>query len=232
MKRKIALYTDGHLELVRALKKEKSLGAYIFLCSVKSVCGINIITHEEKRNLHTKIAYSKSSVSKYFRQLVKLGWADKTKEGYYLVSYKRIAKDRDISPNRFRKVFGEKKREVLARAAGMYIKSNLKAQYKKEYVTCRRKDKTSDVIRCYDDKVKFTVRKLAKLMGCSTPMSGTNLFREMDRLNIVRRKRVDSKVCSLEELNAHIVRADWNRLWIDWDTTTVMRREASLIRIM
>ena len=229
--RKVALYTDGDLELVRVLKKEKTLGAYIFLCSVKRVSGINIITHEEKRNLHKKIAYSKSSVSKYFRQLVKLGWADKTKDGYYLISYGRIARDRGITTSRFRKVQGESKREVLARAAGMYIKSNLKAQYKKEY-TARRKDKIGDIIRYYDPKVKFTVRKLAKLMGCSTPMSGTNLFREMDRLDILKRKRVDTKVCSLEEFNGHTIQANLDRLWIDWNTLTVMRREASLIKIM
>ena len=233
---KRSIYTDKDLELIRVLRKEGTLSLYIFLCSVKRTrkkC--NILTHSEKKALHNAIKYSKVSIRSNFKRLCDAGWATKTKGGYYLKSYGKIAKENGVFSqyNRFRKVEGKTNKELLARVGAIYIGNNLKAQQRKilGQAHCRN-NKVSDVILCYDENVCFTVRKLAKLMGYTTPMSGTNLFREMEYHKLLRRKQVNSEVCTLSEFGSGVMRENWDRLFIDYSTLTVMKREASLIKMV
>lgn len=230
-----ALYTDKDLELVATLKKEGKLSLYIFLCSIKDVHKDKLVTYKQRDELHKKIKYSKSSIKKNFTKLVEAGWADKEPKGYYLKSYGKIALELGVNSQyrKFRKVRGKTTRELVARASFCYIENNLKAQQKKVLGTTHcRKNKLSDIVRCYDENVMFTVRKLSKLVGYSSAMSGTNLFKEMEYLGLIARKRVNSIVCRLDEASKYAIQENWDRLWIDYKTGMIMRREPSLIKVM
>lgn len=228
-----ALYYNRDLSLVRALKDDGKLSMYIFLCSIKQAqTKDHKLSFQDFKNAYTECGYSKATVRKYMNELVELGWATKShKDGsIYLISYKRIASQYGASLRRPRRVYGKTQKELLARAACVYLEINTRAQAVKVYKV--KKASATKIAQSYDDtgNLGVSVRYAAKLVGYKSARSGSNCFNEMVRLKLAKRKNRVEVICHISEFNEYLAKEYNGRLFIDKRDKMVKRRLKSLTK--
>lgn len=233
--RKRVLYYNRDLSLVRALKADKKLSLFIFLCTIKKAQGKDDkLTFQEAKTAHLKIAYSRQTIRKYINDLVDVGWANKSyKNGdVYFKSYRKIASDYGLKIRHPKKVYGKTQKELIARASCIYLEKNAKAQVKELYT--KKTTKVVEIVRSFDNtgKVGVSVRYLSDLVGYSSPKSGSNCFNEMQKLGMVKRKRRDEVVCHVSQFNPYTAKIYDGRLWIDWKNMVVKQRLKSLTKFL
>jgi SHS2 domain-containing protein len=206
---------------------------YIFLCSVKQAQSKDHnLSLKDFKSAYIKCGYSKETVRKYMGKLIELGWANRShKDGsIYLISYKRIAKEYGINLRRPKRVYGKSQKELLARAACIYLEVNTKAQAVKVYKV--KKAKAVKIAQSYDNtgNLGVSVRYTAKLVGYSSAKSGSNCFNEMVRLGMVERKNRVESICHVSEFNEYLAKEYNGRVFIDKRDNMVKQRLKSLTK--
>ena len=227
------LYYDRDLSLIRGLRADGKLSMYIFLCSIKQAqTKDHSLSFQDFKTAYTKCGYSKDTVRKYMNKLVELGWANKShKDGsVYLVSYKKVAASYGLNLRRPKRVYGKTQKELLARAACIYLERNAKAQAKKVFKV--KKTKTVKLVQSYDDTgvLGVSVRYASKLVGYKSARSGSSCFNTMVKLGMIQRKHRIGIVCHVSEFNEYLAKEYSGRVFIDKRDNMVKQRLKSLTK--
>lgn len=220
------IYYDRHLTLFPELKKHKTLGAYIFLCTVKER-----FLHQGSFTLKElySVGYSRSSVSKYIKTLNELEWIrDVSATKYVLLSYNKIAASYGVKIGKSKKaVHGDNVSEVKARAAFLFIKLNQQKQAEKEYPDVKKQIRTKAICRA-NNGTTFSTRRVMRLLGMFSPTSGTNCFRKMESLGLLKRVRRSKYLGQIEDIGILAVNKE-NKWYVDWRNNAVYERLTSEI---
>lgn len=229
---KRVLYTDRGLRLVSALKRDNKLSMYIFLCTVK-YRNFGAPTLQKKDLLN--IGYSSSMVRTYLRLLKRCKWVTEiSNHRYIFTSPHKIAALYDVKlhANRGNTFLGDSIKEAVARAASIYVSNNIKKQHRKVNGNMTRKKKAM-LVQSFDQNVTFSVRRLIKLIGYSSAMSGTTYFRFMkNELKTIDRERQYEYIGNVSQVgDVRKYTDDVNNVFVDAKGSMFLRK-ASLIRLM
>lgn len=228
--RKRHLYLDRKSKLVPALRESGDLTLYIFLCSLKSIQrDVSKLSLFEVRNAHEKLAYSENTIRKYVNDLVRKGWAFKSKKHLYLKSYRDIAATYRIRVTKKVEFCGGSSKDLMSRVALNYLTINRRKVAKKAGINDR---KISASIHCFSLGCETGVRWVSKVLGYKSAMSGHNIYKHLESKGEIQRYRRNSVVCPLSEFSGGTMEEYGGRLWVDWRRKVVMRRETSNLRLV
>lgn len=225
------LYTDRHLKLIAALKKDNKLSMYIFLCTAKyrNFGKPNF----EKKDLKN-IGYSTEMVNTYVRLLKQCGWAiEISNKRYIFTSPHKIASSYDVKlhANRGNTFLGDSIKEAVARAASLYVSRNILKQHNKVHGNMTRKKKAM-LVQSFDQNVTFSVRRLIKLIGYSSAMSGTNYFRFMKKENLIDREHQYEYIGNISQVgDVRKYTDNVNSIYVDRSGDMYLRK-ACLVKII
>jgi hypothetical protein len=160
------------------------------LCTFRSFHKTKSVNGFALRNFAT---YSRSSNTKNIKLALSKGWINFDVKGdkYYFKSLRKIAEDYSVTITRFKEFRGDTYIELIARAACNYLAHNIAQQHIKEgnYVREDTAKKKSMSNRCLNKNVVYSTRSLCKLVGYNSTFAATRLFREAERLGLIKRKR-------------------------------------------
>jgi hypothetical protein len=184
------LRTDSHLTIIRKVKQDNAFALWVWFCTVRSVHTTKSVHGSALRNFPE---FSRSTNTKSIKHALKKGWLhfDASNDRYYFKSMYTIAEEYKVPVKKLKEFKGDTLLELLARAAGKYLEKNITQQHIKEG-NYTREDKVSIKSkhnRCFHDDVVFSTRSLCELVGYNSTFAATKLFREAERLGIIKRKR-------------------------------------------
>lgn len=148
--------------------------------------------------------YSRSANTKNIKKALNKGWIKHVKNGdrYFAISLYKIIENYSLGRGKLKCFKGDSLTELLARASAKYLEGNIVKQNIKEgNINILDKASTkSKCVRCCDESVVYSVRSLARLLGFESSTMGTKLFREMERLSLIARKRNSVYVADVSAL--------------------------------
>tara|TARA_R100000951_G_C2653740_1_gene185530 strand:- start:38552 stop:39172 length:621 start_codon:yes stop_codon:yes gene_type:complete len=171
----------------------------LYFSSLKNVLGDKDWIHK-KEIKDLNIPYSLRTSKLYLEDLVKNGYAKRTKKGYILKGIKKVANEKFNTNIKYSYSYtiGDTKKETIARVAYSIVRSSIVAQKK----TVDKKNGLKAVkgmkFQWGNSDYSMSVRTVSKLCGFKSAITGSQIERLWERLGLAKIERRTVVLCNAD----------------------------------
>ncbi len=209
--------TNQTIDFFAALNRDSLVTKYIYFHRIKylsvdngvDACG-GFISFKEVKYIASLINTSRQNVNRLIKKFIELGWFIKTKTGYILIGWRKIAKRYGIELKKIR-IFENSKKELMNKCGSIFLKRNIGKQiFKDRECSGLKKGRVNKIVKTLSKEHEYSVsvRTIATRLGYMSAMSGTRIEKKLEDTGHIKveRKR-KSFVCKIEQyplfLKAH-----------------------------
>lgn len=201
--------TDQTIKFFASLNEDKLLTKYVYFHRIKYLsvskgvdsCG-GFISFKEIPSIASLINTSRQNVNKLIRKFVELGWFIKTKTGYALIGWRKVAKSYGLEFKKIR-IFENSKKELVLKCSAVSMKRNFKRQdFKENECGCIPNGRVNKNVRTLSNKHQYSlsVRTISKNIGYRSAMAGTRIEKALEASGHIRVERNRKAfVCKIEQ---------------------------------
>lgn len=214
-----------YVEFTKLLREDGRLSLWVAFDSLKrntelingKCADLNggFIRRKEIESHSKKVKMKPATLVKKLNLMVKFNWAEKTKTGYRLKSWKVVASMYGFDDLKERIVIGTTKRAFNQNAAYTEIKAYMSQAVHCKFKEINRREKVSNSLLKYETKLNLireqeifnptpSVRQIAKKLGFKSPRTISTINQNLSSRGLLTIKRNDEIVCTAENFPQYI----------------------------
>lgn len=201
--------TDQTIDFFASLNRDGLVTKYIYFHRIKYLsvsegvdsCG-GFIKFKEISSIASLINTSRQNVNRLIKKFVEIGWFIKTRTGYALVGWRKIAKGYGIELKKIR-IFENSKKELMTKCAAVFVKRNIQKQiFKDRDCRCLTKGRVNKIVKTLSKEHQYSVsvRTIGTKLGYVSDMTGSRIEKNLEKLGYIKVERNRRAfVCKIEE---------------------------------